>query len=201
MVRDMTKEDLIDKGTQLSTVARYEKAKTRIFLLAVLKDTIDYVEANKTLNQNQMQSAVDELMKEFWYFKLEEIVYLLDKLKYQKFYERLKYGEIRDYLIKYEETERSYIIDSIIDSRKEYEENKVDYGAYKEWQKENPPKKRRDESDYNNYKAQYNATNQRCKSIAFKIYAGTKLIPSEEHFYKKNKTTIELLRLSLSKRV
>ena len=52
MVRDMTKEDLIDKGTQLSTVARYEKAKTRIFLLAVLKDTIDYVEANKTLNQN-----------------------------------------------------------------------------------------------------------------------------------------------------
>ena len=88
-----------------------------------------------------------------------------------------------------------------LDARKQYEVNKVDYDAYKEWQKENPPKKRKDESDYNNYKAQYNATNQRCKSIAFKIYAGTKLIPSEEHFYKKNKTTIELLRLSLSKRV
>ena len=200
MVRKMTKEDLIDKGTQLSTVSRHNKAKTRIFLLAVLKDTIDYVEANKTLNQSQMQSAVDELMKEFWYFKLEEIVYLLDKLKYQKFYERLKYGEIRDYFINYEETERTYIIDSVMDARKEYEVNKVDYDAYKEWQKENPPKKRRDESEYNNYKAQYNATNHKCKSVAFKIYAGTKLTSSEEMFYDKNKASIDILRLSLSKK-
>ena len=69
--------------------------KLKYFFLAVLKNTIDYVEANKTLNQIQMQDAVDEILNEFWYLKLEEVVFLLDKLKNEKFYERLKYAEIR----------------------------------------------------------------------------------------------------------
>ena len=197
----MSRMEIIDKGTQLSTCARHSNAKTKVFLLAVLKDTIDYVEANKTLNQLQMQDAVDELIREFWYLKLEEIVYLLDKLKYEKFYERLKYGEIREFIIKYEEKERSNIIDNLMDSRKRYEMNEVDYEAYKKWQKENPPKKRKDDSDYNNFKAHYNSTKEKCKAIAYKIYAGTNLKEKEKEFYKKNKTTIELLRLSLNKKV
>ena len=175
--------------------------KQKFFLLAVLKDTIDYVEANKTLNQIQMQVAVDEILREFWYLKLEEVVYLLDRLKYEKFYERLKYGEIRDFIIQYEEKERSYIIESIMDSRKKYELNQVDYDAYKKWQKENPPKKKQEQSDYNNYKAHYNTTQARCKAIAMKVMTGSKLNESDLEFYKKNKTTIELIRLSLNKKV
>tara|TARA_R100001510_G_scaffold33108_1_gene29608 strand:+ start:3725 stop:4318 length:594 start_codon:yes stop_codon:yes gene_type:complete len=197
----MSKIDMIDKGTQLSTCARHSNAKTKVFLLAVLKDTIDYVEANKTLNQIQMQVAVDEILREFWYLKLEEVVYLLDRLKYEKFYERLKYGEIRDFIIQYEEKERSYIIESIMDSRKKYELNQVDYDAYKKWQKENPPKKKQEQSDYNNYKAHYNTTQARCKAIAMKVMTGSKLNESDLEFYKKNKTTIELIRLSLNKKV
>ncbi len=197
----MSKIDMIDKGTQLSTCARHSNAKTKVFLLAVLKDTIDYVEANKTLNQIQMQVAVDEILREFWYLKLEEVVYLLDRLKYEKFYERLKYGEIRDFIIQYEEKERSYIIESIMDSRKKYELNQVDYDAYKKWQKENPPKKKQEQSDYNNYKAHYNTTQARCKAIAIRVMTGSKLNESDLEFYKKNKTTIELIRLSLNKKV
>ena len=126
---------------------------------------------------------------------------LLDKLKYEKFYERLKYGEIRDFFLKYEERERTYIMDEVMDRRKQYEENQVDYEAYKKWQKENPPKKKKEESDYNNFKAHYNSTQAKCKGIAMKVMTGSKLNESELEFYKKNKTTIELIRLSLNKKV
>ena len=197
----MSRMEIIDKGTQLSTCARHSNAKTKVFLLAVLKNTIDYVDANKTLNQIQMQDAVDQILIEFWYLKLEEVVYLLDKLKYEKFYERLKYGEIRDFFLKYEERERTYIMDEVMDRRKQYEENQVDYEAYKKWQKENPPKKKKEESDYNNFKAHYNSTQAKCKGIAMKVMTGSKLNESELEFYKKNKTTIELIRLSLNKKV
>ena len=200
-LRRMSKYDILDKGSLLRACARHSNAKTKVFLLAVLKNTIDYVDANKTLNQIQMQDAVDQILIEFWYLKLEEVVYLLDKLKYEKFYERLKYGEIRDFFLKYEERERTYIMDEVMDRRKQYEENQVDYEAYKKWQKENPPKKRKEESDYNNFKAHYNSTQAKCKGIAMKVMTGSKLNESELEFYKKNKTTIELIRLSLNKKV
>ena len=88
-----------------------------------------------------------------------------------------------------------------MDSRKKYELNQVDYDAYKKWQKENPPKKKQEQSDYNNYKAHYNTTQARCKAIAMKVMTGSRLNESDLEFYKKNKTTIELIRLSLNKKV
>jgi len=192
----MSKRDILDKGSLLRTCAFHSNAKTKVFLLAVLKNTIDYVEANKTLNQIQMQGAVDEILNEFYYLKLEEVVYLLDKLKYEKFYERLKYGEIRDFFLKYEEKERTYLMEEVMESRREYEKNQVDYEEYKKWRKENPPKKKDDDRDFNNYKAHRNL----CKSIAYKFYAGVQLQDkAEQTFYNQNKTEIDTLRINLNK--
>ena len=195
----MSKVDIIDKGSLLRTCARHSNAKTKVFLLAVLKNTIDYVEANKTLDQIQMQDAVDEILNEFWYLKLEEVVFLLDKLKNEKFYERLKYAEIREFFLKYEEKERTYLMEAVMDSRKEYEKNEVDYEAHKKWVKENPPKKKNNDRAFNNFKAQFNTTQMKCKAIAFKIHANVKLTNSDKEFYRKNKTGIELMRLQLNK--
>lgn len=62
-------------------------------------------------------------------------------------------------------------------------------------------RKKKKESDYNNFKAHYNSTQAKCKGIAMKVMTGSKLNESELEFYKKNKTTIELIRLSLNKKV
>lgn len=184
------------------TCVRLNKSEIKVLLFHILKNTVDYVDANKTLSVLEIKDAVDEIMNdpEIKTWKLEELVVYLDRLKYEKFYERLKYAEIKEFLYKQIE-DRSYIMDEVNDRRKEHSVNQVDYEAYKKWQKENPPKKRKEDREYNNYKAHYNSTKEKCKSIAFKIYANTSLNDEEKIFYKKNKTTIELIRLSLNKKV
>ncbi len=194
----MSRHDLFDKGSPLITCIRLNKSEVKILLYHILKNTIDYVDANKTLSVLEIKDAVDELLndEEIKTWKLEEVVVCLDRLKYEKFYERLKYAEIKEFLYK-QISDRSYIMDEVIDRRKEYEVNNVDYEAHKKWRKENPPKKKRDDRDFNNYKAHRNL----CKSIAYKFYAGVQLQDkAEQTFYNKNKAQIDTLRIKLNDR-
>lgn len=199
-LKKMSRHDLFDKGSPLITCIRLNKSEVKILLYHILKNTIDYVDANKTLSVLEIKDAVDELLndEEIKTWKLEEVVVCLDRLKYEKFYERLKYAEIKEFLYK-QISDRSYIMDEVIDRRKEYEVNNVDYEAHKKWVKENPPKKKNNDRAFNNFKAQFNTTQMKCKAIAFKIYADVKLNEDENEFYRKNKTGIELMRLQLNK--
>tara|TARA_Y100001937_G_scaffold124613_1_gene189690 strand:- start:336 stop:1013 length:678 start_codon:yes stop_codon:yes gene_type:complete len=201
-LKRLSRHDLYDKGSPLMTCMRLNKSEIKVLLFHILKNTVDYVDANKTLSVLEIKDAVDELMndEEIKTWKLEEVVVCLDKLKYEKFYERLKYAEIKEFFYN-QIQDRSYIMDEVNDRRKKYELNQVDYDAYKKWQKENPPKKKQEQSDYNNFKAHYNTTQARCKGIAMKVMTGSRLNESDLEFYKKNKTTIELIRLSLNKKV
>jgi len=152
----MSRHDLFDKGSPLITCIRLNKSEVKILLYHILKNTIDYVDANKTLSVLEI--------KEFLYKQISD---------------------------------RSYIMDEVIDRRKEYEVNNVDYEAHKKWRKENPPKKKRDDRDFNNYKAHRNL----CKSIAYKFYAGVQLQDkAEQTFYNKNKAQIDTLRIKLNDR-
>ena len=74
--------------------------------MALLKDAIDYLDFNKTINGTRnFVDAVDYLIKQFPAMKLEEWSVIMTRLKagvYGKMYERLKLPELVEIFQQYE---------------------------------------------------------------------------------------------------
>ena len=74
--------------------------------MALLKDAIDYLDFNKTINGTKnFVDAVDYLIKQFPAMKLEEWSVIMTRLKagvYGKMYERLKLPELVEIFKQYE---------------------------------------------------------------------------------------------------
>lgn len=153
-------------GIQLSIAKRVSIEETKRSLYKSISDLVNYIDANKTLDNEGIKGAVDFILEDFWQYPLEEIILIIRSMKKDAdYFERLKYPEIKKKLDAYFDSEsRALKIERHHDKFKDGERviNKlddVDYKAYKErMAKEDlEPKKSKnqDEVDYHNFKANY----------------------------------------------
>lgn len=101
---------------------RYEPKLTFATLTALVLDTVQYLEMNKTFrNEEDVIHAVKYLSEEFPAMKLEEWKIIMDRLKsgkYGKMYERLKLPEMVE-VFKLFEGERAEMMEKDIQRQKD----------------------------------------------------------------------------------
>jgi len=109
-----TPEECWEHGTNIKTALRCYPEKTRTEIIELIKKTVDFIDAKKTLQSFEDVALCAEMIFEvFPVLKLEEFRLVCDRMKqghYGKFYERLKIQEFRECLIKHEE-ERAPILE------------------------------------------------------------------------------------------
>lgn len=97
-----SKEVAWREGTQLSRAKRENVAKTKLTLYRAIKSLVDYIEPNKGMNDEQIKEAVNWLLEDYWNLKLEEVLVILHWMKKEgKYFERLKYPEIKQRIDEY----------------------------------------------------------------------------------------------------
>ena len=88
-----------------------------MFLAVELKKLVDFVDAKKTLkNDEELIFTIESLVEEFPTMKLEEFALIFRRIKQGKFgklYERLKLAEISECCKQYEAEERSQILENM----------------------------------------------------------------------------------------
>jgi hypothetical protein len=109
-----TSETAWKEGTNIRTALRYFPEQTRSEVVQMIKKTVEFIDAKKTLNGfEDFALCAETIFDVFPVFKLEELRLVCDRMKqghYGKFYERLKIQEFRECLIKHEE-ERAPILE------------------------------------------------------------------------------------------
>ena len=94
------------EGTNVLVAYRQAPAKTEAALIIMLKDTLQYLEYNKTIKADRdILDAVHHLRDTFPAMKLEEWAIIMHRLKtgeYRPGYERLKLPELVDIFQQYE---------------------------------------------------------------------------------------------------
>lgn len=109
-----TPEEAWEQGTNIKTALRLMPEATRAAVISMIKSTVDFIDAKKTLTSFEDVALCAEMVFEiFPVLKLEELRLVCDRMKtghYGKFYERLKVQEFRDCLTKHEE-ERAPILE------------------------------------------------------------------------------------------
>ena len=107
-------EEAWHQGTNIKTALRVAPEETRGAVISMIKKTVDFIDAKKTLQSFEDIALCAEMIFEvFPVLKLEEFRLVCDRMKqghYGKFYERLKIQEFRECLIKHEE-ERAPILE------------------------------------------------------------------------------------------
>ena len=97
-------------GLNVQSAFKREPQQTHVFLTAMLKDAVDYLDMNKSFrNERDYIEAVSYLIDHFPAMKIEEWVLICKRLKagyYGKMYERLKLPEMVE-IFKQHEGERA----------------------------------------------------------------------------------------------
>lgn len=101
----MTPEEAWSKGTNVVAAYRTDPARVEATLILLLKETLTYLEYNKTIRSDQdLLDAVHHLRDNFPEMKLEEWAIIMNRLKtgeYRPGYERLKLPELCDIFQQY----------------------------------------------------------------------------------------------------
>ena len=104
------------EGTNILTALRCYPEETRAAVIKMIKKTVDFIDAKKTLTSFEDVALCAEMIFEiFPVLKLEELRLVCDRMKqghYGKFYERLKIQEFRECIQKHEE-ERAPILEEM----------------------------------------------------------------------------------------
>jgi len=102
-------------GTNIRRALRLHPQATRAWFLAELGKLIKFVDATKTIqDDDEMKETARALMEEFPVFRLEEFKLVFEGIKRDKFgpmYGRLKLGEIMECCRKWEETRAERILE------------------------------------------------------------------------------------------
>ena len=96
------------EGTQLSVVKKQDEAVMRAVLLRAVMEVCKIIDAKKTITEAlEFEMLIDEVVKEFWFMKLEEILLVFKRMTLKGgWYERLKAGDFMDELREYDRNER-----------------------------------------------------------------------------------------------
>lgn len=114
---DLTPAKAWTKGTNIRAAIRTSPKEVRAYLLVELKKLVDFIDAKKTLkNEEELIFTVRTLIDEFPVMKVEEFKIVFDWIKQGKFgklYERLKTAEIVDCIRKYEGEHRAQLLEDL----------------------------------------------------------------------------------------
>ena len=122
---NLTPQNAWEEGTNIRTALRLHPQATRAWFLAELGKLIKFVDATKTIqDDDEMKETARALMEEFPAFKLEEFKLVFEGIKRDKFgpmYGRLKLGELMTCCRKWEEMRAEKILER--KHRPEYDPN------------------------------------------------------------------------------
>lgn len=111
----LTPQNAWQEGTNIRRALRLHPQATRAWFLAELGKLIKFVDATKTIqNDEEMKETARALMEEFPAFKLEEFALVFQGIKRNKFgpmYGRLKLGELMECCRKWEEMRAERILE------------------------------------------------------------------------------------------
>lgn len=114
---DLTPAKAWQGGTNIRAAIRQEPKKVRAYLLIELKKLVDFVDAKKTLkNEDELIFTIRTLIDEFPVMKVEEFALVFKWIKQGKFgklYERLKTAEIVECVRKYEGDHRAQLLEEM----------------------------------------------------------------------------------------
>lgn len=136
-IEALTVKDAFAEGTNIRTLNNNSPGLSRTLLTKGLKDLIEFVDANKTINSNeQLIFTVEALINDFPTLTLEEFYIVFRDIKkgvYGKLFERLKLAEISECLKKYEAGIRADYLERRNQEQKGSDTKIaiVDYEAYK----------------------------------------------------------------------
>lgn len=109
-----TPEECWEQGTNIKTALRVMPEETRAAVISMIKKTVDFIDAKKTLQSFEDVALCAEMVFEiFPVLKLEELKLICQRMMtgyYGKYYERLKIQEFRECIVKHEE-ERAPILE------------------------------------------------------------------------------------------
>ena len=112
---NLTPQNAWEQGTNIRTALRLHPQATRAWFLAELGKLIKFVDATKTIqDDDEMKETARALMEEFPAFKLEEFKLVFEGIKRDKFgpmYGRLKLGELMTCCRKWEEMRAEKILE------------------------------------------------------------------------------------------
>jgi hypothetical protein len=112
---NLTPQNAWEGGTNIRTALRLHPQAVRAWFLAELGKLIKFVDATKTIQDDEeMKETARALMEEFPAFKLEEFALVFEGIKRNKFgpmYGRLKLGELMECCRKWEETRAERILE------------------------------------------------------------------------------------------
>ena len=112
---NLTPQNAWEEGTNIRTALRLNPQATRAWFLAELGRLIKFVDATKTIQDDEeMKETARALMEEFVAFKLEEFALVFEGIKRNKFgpmYGRLKLGELMECCRKWEEMRAERILE------------------------------------------------------------------------------------------
>jgi len=111
----LTPQNAWEEGTNIRTALRLQPQAVRAWFLAELGKLIKFVDATKTIqDDDEMKETARALMEEFPAFKLEEFALVFEGIKRNKFgpmYGRLKLGELMECCRKWEEQRAEKILE------------------------------------------------------------------------------------------
>ena len=111
----MTPQNAWEEGTNIRTALRLHPKEVRAWFLAELGKLIKFVDATKTIqDDDEMKETARALMEEFPAMKLEEWACIFSDIKRNKFgpmYGRLKLGELMECARKWEEMRAEKILE------------------------------------------------------------------------------------------
>lgn len=166
-------EDAWIKGMQLSKSLRIDKSGTKALLVKEIFSLVNYIDANKTLNQEDILEAVEFILEDYWHYTIEEIICLIRQMKKETgYFERLKYPEIKKKLDEHFASEKRAKM--IEDHNLRFKKKELDKDQSHNWAKredyiesinqgkesrdqilEKKDDKEKNEKEYNNFKADY----------------------------------------------
>ncbi len=114
-VKSLTVSKAWDEGTNIRKAMRVDPKQTKMYLAIELKKLIDFVDAKKTLrNDEELVFTIEAILEQCPTMKIEEIALVFKMIKQGKFgklYERLKTAEILDIMMRYEGDIRSELLE------------------------------------------------------------------------------------------
>ena len=134
----------------------------KAFLYREIAALVDYIDAKKSMNTQDVKDAVDWLLNDYWSQTIDEVVLVIREMKKESnYFERLKYPEIKlrlDSHFNSEEREERIVRHNQTFKIKEMDNKTikdVDYNAFKLRMSKEEAKEDNSQSDFNNFKADY----------------------------------------------
>lgn len=100
-------------GDQISKLKKFEPLRTKVAIGRLVTDLM--MAFNADMSEQQISMLVNQILQEFWYFKIEELAFIFQQAitGKRKIYGKLNVAEIMNWLHDYDVNERQNYISSI----------------------------------------------------------------------------------------